>query len=378
MDGKQQKTDAAPFAEQDEEIRRLNKMVDVLMDRAESSSQPGRSDFEIFRKTIMLEDQVRQRTHELQNVLADKERLLQALWESEARFRGIVHQPLVGISIFEDDQYTFVNPKLAEIFGYELNEMIGMTPLDLCDSQDCSLVEEQVRRRLSGEVERIDYLFRGRRKNGALIHVECHSSVMALGSKTVLIALMLDISERVRAEQAIRDLQEQLRQQAIHDPLTGFYNRLPLNEFFDRELLLALREGRPLSVVMADLDSFKQVNDTYGHLVGDQVLRSFALAARAILRESDLLCRYGGEEFLILLPGLAPEHAGQLVERLRASFAATPTILGQQSLYVTSSFGIASFPLHGAARERLIGAADRALYQAKSAGRNCVRCATLD
>jgi len=196
---------------------------------------------------------------------------------------------------------------------------------------------------------------------------------MDLSGKPVLISLILDITERTRAEREVQALQDQLRQQAIHDPLTGLYNRQPLQEFFDRELSLAERNGRCVSAVMADLDHFKDVNDRYGHLAGDEVLRMFGDLMTHSYRASDVLCRYGGEEFLVVLPDLTLDLACARTEQLRAAIESTPIALGTSLVHVTASFGIATFPQHGRSRETLIAAADRALYAAKKAGRNQVK-----
>jgi diguanylate cyclase (GGDEF)-like protein len=171
----------------------------------------------------------------------------------------------------------------------------------------------------------------------------------------------------------VQALQNQLREQAIHDPLTGLYNRLPLNEFFDRDLSLAERQGQPISTVMGDLDHFKMVNDTYGHLAGDEVLRVFSDLVRHSYRASDIYCRYGGEEFLILLPGTSLEVACERTEHLREALDATAIIFGTSTIHVTASFGVATFPQHGQTRDALIAAADRALYAAKDCGRNQIK-----
>jgi diguanylate cyclase (GGDEF)-like protein/PAS domain S-box-containing protein len=355
------------------EIVRLNKIVKALMDRAERSTKVQGSDFSMFQTTIMLEDQVRRRTEELESASRENERITRALRESEARFRGLVSQSLVGIAIIEDDRFTYANPKLAEMFGYSVEEILHCGLLDIATESDRLIVAEHARRRLNGEVDRVSYVFRGMCKNGVAIDIECHSSVMEMGRKNLFIDLMIDVTERVRAEREVRALQDQLREQAIHDPLTGLYNRLPLNEFFDRELSLAKRHGQPISTVMGDLDHFKMVNDTYGHLAGDQVLRVFSDLIRHSYRASDIFCRYGGEEFLILLPGTALDVACERTEHLRKALDATSVVFGTSTIHVTASFGVATFPQHGQTRDTLIAAADRALYAAKDCGRNQIK-----
>jgi diguanylate cyclase (GGDEF)-like protein/PAS domain S-box-containing protein len=354
------------------EIVRLNKIVTVLMDRAERSTNSQGSDFCQFQTTVMLEEQVRRRTEELEKAMREIERIDRALRESEAKFRSLVGQTLVGVSIVQDGRFTYVNPRLAEMLGYSMEEMLGVQRLDITLESDRPLVAEQMRRRLSGEADHVTYAFRGVRKDGAVIDMECYGSAMDISGKPALINVTLDISERTRVEREVQALQQQLREQAIHDPLTRLYNRLPLNEFFERELYISERYRRSLSVVLADIDHFKAVNDTYGHAAGDQVLRVFADLLKGSYRASDIVCRYGGEEFLILLPDMTSEGACARTEQLRAALARESIVFEDATIRVTASFGVATFPDHRLTRDVLIAAADHALYEAKERGRNRV------
>jgi diguanylate cyclase (GGDEF)-like protein/PAS domain S-box-containing protein len=355
------------------EIVRLNKVVNALMDRAERSTSVRGSDFSMFQTGIMLEDQVRSRTEELEEAFRENEKIHRALRESEARFRGVVSQSLVGIVVIEGDRCTYANPKLAQMFGYTVEEILLLSVKDVVAASELHLVQEQMQRRLRGEVNLPKFVFCGLRKDGSTINIEAYSSIMDLGGKMVLISLMIDISERLKAEREVKALQDQLREQAIHDPLTGLYNRLPLNEFFDRELRVALRHGQPVSVVLADLDSFKAINDTYGHQTGDAVLRLFGELIRQSYRATDIHCRYGGDEFLILLPDMEMELACERTEVLRKAVEAASVVCGAETIHLTASFGVATFPQHGQTRDTLIASADQALYAAKRGGRNQVK-----
>lgn len=354
------------------EIARLNKVNQALMDRAECSARIQSSDFGMFQTTIMLEDLVRLRTEELEAALLENERINRALRESEFRFRGLVNQSLAGIGIIEDERFTYANTKLAEMLGYSVEEILQLGPREITTKADQPLVKEQMRRRLNGEVDHLSYIVHMLRKDGAILDIECHSSVMEIRGKLVLINLMIDVTERVRAEREVQVLQNQLREQTIRDPLTGLYNRLPLTEFFDRELSLAKRCHGPVSVVMADLDHFKNINDTCGHLAGDETLRVFSRLIQAAFRASDIHCRYGGEEFLTLLPGLSQKKAYERTEQLRKTLEATEIACESGSVHVTATFGVATYPAHGQTRSALIAAADHALYEGKESGRNQV------
>ncbi len=173
----------------------------------------------------------------------------------------------------------------------------------------------------------------------------------------------------------IQELHLRLQDQAIRDPVTGLYNRRYLDETLDRELARAKREGYPISVAMIDLDHFKQVNDTYGHKAGDEVLKTLGALLQAHAREADIPCRYGGEEFVLVLPRISPDVARQRADQWREAFAAQKTRHGDFEIGATMSIGLASFPHHGASAEDLLVKADQALYRAKAQGRNRVESA---
>ncbi len=189
-----------------------------------------------------------------------------------------------------------------------------------------------------------------------------------------------ELQVRLRTGKRILFLQEQLinarealRDQATHDRLTGLWNHAAIIDILKNELQRAQREGVPVAVVMADLDKFKQINDAYGHPTGDEVLRSAAKALRESVRRYDSVGRYGGEEFLIVLPGCGPSNALGHAERLRAAIARLKVEVSGGTIRPTVSIGVAVFNKGPSADAlALIQAADFALYRAKHAGRNRV------
>lgn len=174
----------------------------------------------------------------------------------------------------------------------------------------------------------------------------------------------------------IQTLQAQLNEQAIRDPLTGLHNRRYLDSIVPHELARCGRDLAPLSVMMMDIDHFKHVNDTYGHQGGDEVLRQLAKLLIDNVRASDVACRYGGEEFFLLLPNMPVNFALVRAEQWRAAFAATTTVFGEAHIQATVSIGIACYPNDGVTSDELIRSADLALYRAKAEGRNRVVLAT--
>ncbi|WP_323813608.1 histidine kinase N-terminal 7TM domain-containing protein [Cellvibrio sp. NN19] len=170
----------------------------------------------------------------------------------------------------------------------------------------------------------------------------------------------------------ISSLHELLREQALRDPLTGLYNRRYLNEFFAHEIARAHRHQNPIAVALIDLDHFKQLNDTHGHLVGDDILKAVAKFLLDNLRISDAVFRIGGEEFLLVLPGVVAEDALNRLQKMCSDFATTAMHHRNGELLLTFSAGLALWPADGDSLDTLIEGADSALYQAKAAGRNRV------
>ncbi|MBE3556985.1 MAG: GGDEF domain-containing protein [Firmicutes bacterium] len=189
-----------------------------------------------------------------------------------------------------------------------------------------------------------------------------------------------------KLQQAYQTLQREHRQAqaaALQDPLTGVYNRAYLNETLEEQLRACLPQGRPFSLLMIDVDHFKEFNDHFGHLAGDHMLQELSQIFLAAVRETDAVIRYGGEEFCIALPGADLHTAQEVAHRLRENVATHPprsvrvlTRENEAPVFLTISIGLAVAPIHGTALPELLAAADQALYQAKSA-RNQVIVAPL-
>lgn len=217
-----------------------------------------------------------------------------------------------------------------------------------------------------------------------------HEELKILTRFALLTALVLDnaqlldsaeheIAERKRKESIlqthvseIEQLQMELREQALRDPLTGLYNRRYLGEAIEREILSAKRDNIPLSVIVTDIDHFKTINDTCGHQVGDTFLLAIANILKTNSRSSDIVCRFGGEEFLMVLPGTPLEAAVKRAEEIREKCMQIAISHEGKTLQATMSFGVATYPDHGWEAEEIIIKADKGLYKSKENGRNLV------
>lgn len=192
-------------------------------------------------------------------------------------------------------------------------------------------------------------------------------------------ALMLREVELMAVNQTLQSnfqeidvLHDQLREQANRDALTGLFNRRYLDSTLDRELARCKRDGQPLALIMIDIDHFKQVNDTYGHQAGDQILLKLGALLASMARAGDVACRYGGEEFLLLMPTMPLDAAVVRADELRTNFGDMVVPFGEFRLKATLSIGVSAYPGHGMSAEELIRHADKALYRAKHSGRNRV------
>jgi diguanylate cyclase (GGDEF)-like protein len=185
--------------------------------------------------------------------------------------------------------------------------------------------------------------------------------------------LAIAVAENLALSLANFKLRDTLYIQSIHDYLTGLYNRRYMAELLEKELHRMARKKLPAGIVIIDIDRFKGFNDRFGHEAGDMVLREFSLFLRKNIREEDFACRYGGDEFVIILPETSLENARQRAEQLRAGIKhMTIQFRGATLDMVTLSLGVACYPNHGLTAEALLRTADAALYRAKAEGRDRV------
>jgi diguanylate cyclase (GGDEF)-like protein/PAS domain S-box-containing protein len=314
--------------------------------------------------------------------IIQRKRAEDALKSSEKKYR-LLHESMIDgfVSVGMDGEILECNEVYRIMLGYSEAELTQLTYEDLTPEKwhgfENDILKNQIIKRGYSDIYEKEYI----RKDGTVFPVELHTVLLRdeQGNPARMWAIVRDITERVRAEQTLKAANSELQaalareqQLAYTDGLTGINNRRRLFELAEHEFEIAARYQQPLSVMMFDIDHFKRVNDTFGHAVGDQILQLVARIASMELRSADVIGRYGGEEFVILLPMTNAQQAYPLAERVRERVEAirVPTEKGDAS--VTLSIGIAQIlhdPQTGSADE-LISRADETMYAAKQAGRN--------
>ena len=303
--------------------------------------------------------------------ITEQKRALQALQDRETQLTTLMDNlPGMAYRCLSDEHWTmkFVSSGCQRLTGYDSQALVDnrdVSYASIIHEADRHLIEREIKQALAQRRPfEMEYLIR--RRDGALIWVWEQGQAVTIEGREYLEGIVLDINQRKLMEQ-------ELERMATHDPLTGLYNRRELERQFKEELARARRYGRPLSLLWLDLDHFKTINDDYGHLAGDEVLRELSRLLQTHVRAVDYAARYGGEELLIVLPELDQSGALEMAERLRGLVESTRIrVSSGEQLGVTVSIGVASYPLDGETADQLFSKADEAMYQAKQSGRNRV------
>ena len=299
--------------------------------------------------------------------ITDRKLAENALRDSEARYRLIAENSTDMISRSTPrGRFLYVSDAARQILGYTPDEMAGHSIFEYALAEDHPIL-----RRVDLFDTPQTFSYRVRRKDGEVIWFESRNRALrdANGNVTEVVAVSRDVSERRRAE-------EQIEYQAYHDALTGLPNRALFRDRLTIALAHAKRQQSPVALMFLDLDRFKNVNDTLGHSLGDELLRAIATRLRSVLREGDTIARMGGDEFTVLLMDLKkPEDAVTIAQKL-LEIISYPIRIDGQELYVTTSIGIALYPTDGETAEALLQCADGAMYRAKEAGRNSYQLCT--
>ncbi|MEG6616702.1 sensor domain-containing diguanylate cyclase [Peptococcaceae bacterium 1198_IL3148] len=287
----------------------------------------------------------------------EKNRLESELVQSEERYRLLTESALAGVFLIQNKVLRYANPKFAEIFGYQPDELLGNFKFDSLASADdkarISQWQENVINARSADNNQL--VFSARKKDGDMVVCECMGAKTLYNDESAIVGTLIDITDRMRLESELKYL-------ATHDSLTRLYNRTYLEE------LLANYKGNndvfPITIIMCDLDHFKNINDSYGHLKGDVVLKEVAQLLKTSLRKDDILARYGGDEFIVLLPNTSNLLASQIVQRIENAIANCNQL--ENKLPISMSLGFATAN-DCSQLEEAINKADSNMYVSKAA-----------
>ncbi|HFQ80324.1 MAG TPA: diguanylate cyclase [Desulfobacterales bacterium] len=295
--------------------------------------------------------------------------------ESEKNYLEInqIFKTVAGGILVVDNDYNIIkhNDNFLGLLEDEVGSAVNMKCYDvfrssLCDTEDCPL---NCLRRPGQDHFRAHIV--KERTGGGLVHYNIVSTPLRglVGEQIGIVEHITDISQQVAAEEALKESERRYRELSTVDELTGLFNKRYFNQVLQMELNRTVRYGGSLSLIMMDIDNFKLHNDTYGHAEGDKVLARLGEIVKGAVRDNDVACRYGGEEFVVILPATAGQGGLVVAERIREIFAAERFCEGQ--VQKTLSLGVAEY-VAGDNREIFIKRADANLYEAKESGKN--RC----
>ena len=278
------------------------------------------------------------------------------LRESESRLDKFLHASVEGIVFHRGGTISDVNPPLCQLLGYSREELVGRYVMDFVAPEQLTRVN-----RVMNERQELTYESAVVHRSGERIPVELIARTMQHGGETLRMNIVRDIRDRLAAQARIHHL-------AHHDSLTGMLNRSAFMERLQSSLQQAERGHRRLALLFIDLNNFKRVNDSLGHLEGDRVLVTVAERVRACLRGNDQVARFGGDEFVVLLEDIHGREDVLTVLQALLNVVEVPVEAMGRAISVTPSIGIALYPEHGDSPELLIQHADTAMYEAKARG----------
>ena len=302
--------------------------------------------------------------------ITEHKKALKNLIEAEVKYRSLVENSLVGVYIFQTPKLIYGNPRICEMTGYSEEELLALDLANLIYPEDLPLVIENLTKLITNQEFTITCQYRIIRKDKSEITLEIYGSSIEYHGKTAVIGTVIDVTERLKTEKMIKHM-------AYHDQLTGIPNRYFLMEKLNDLVESSRENGANFALLFLDLDRFKVVNDTFGHEIGDKLLIEIANKLKDLLGENDIISRYGGDEFTILLSHSNVQRARDIAQSI-LTYLSEPFYHCHNEIFVTPSIGISIFPEHGKTFDTLVKNADLAMYFAKSLGKNNYQIFTDD
>ncbi|HEX9061662.1 MAG TPA: EAL domain-containing protein [Clostridia bacterium] len=292
--------------------------------------------------------------------ITERKKIEYELIEAESKYRSLVESALIGVFLIQDNKIKYVNPYIESLIGYSLEELIAMNIMNLVTQWELSSKNSS-----DDNDEGAIHYYRAIRKDGSIIYVEACVKRLILNNVETSIGTVRDITAQKKTE-------EQIKFMAFYDELTGLPNRYMLNDYLDNMLNSPDTDEKKIAIMFIDLDRFKIINDTLGHKFGDIILQQVSKRLKQCFRKDDLVCRYGGDEFVIVLRCLANNEITNISDRIISAFI-KPFNIDSKNIFSSPSIGISIFPDDGDDAETLIKNADSAMYLAKERGRNNYR-----
>lgn len=286
----------------------------------------------------------------------------QALSESEERYRHLLDISPNAITVHSEGKFLYLNKAAMKLLGaYSPEELIGKSIFDVISPEYHDTAKIRLKNAMEGSpLQPVQYPLI--RLDGTKIYAETALTKIDYMGKEAFLSVTTDITER-------RDMEDKLQYMAYYDQLTGLPNRYMLNDYLKKSLSRCKRNQQKLAIMFLDLDRFKFINDTEGHDAGDALLTQVKDRLVGAVRESDIVGRIGGDEFIIVLENVEKPQVIKITERIIDTFN-NPFIINNQEFLISPSIGISMYPEHGQSGENLIKSADSAMYVAKKRGKN--------
>ena len=315
------------------------------------------------------------------DIVSDERKAKERIRDSEQRHRVLFERgpDAIVVANTETKRFEFVNETACRMLGYTRDEFLKLVVSDIHSKEDLPYVLERFNALTREEIEVAEDI-PVLRSDGTIFYADIHAPKMNFGGRTYLVGFFRDVTERKSMEEALRaseqrykNLYKKTKVLAERDSLTDLFNRRRIGELLENEIERAKRKEEVFSVMMLDVDDLKLINDAYGHVVGDKLLVNVAKALKNSCRSVDLIGRYGGDEFMIILPYTHGEKAGVIAQRICEKIRQQGLkINGIRNIPIRLSIGVATYPFDSMLPKELITLADRRMYESKQSGETIV------